>query len=73
LHKEGFLKVDTEEQRKNLMAIIDAFPVNANAAQAMQIVQEIYKIRLSIEKAGIDNECCNTSTAGCNCNEGPTV
>jgi hypothetical protein len=48
------MKLDNEEQRRNLMAIIDAFPIQANFANAMQVVQGLFQMKQIIEQAGLE-------------------
>lgn len=58
------MKVDNEEQRKQLLGIIDSFPVNTNMLQAMQIVQVVFQIRQCVERAGLDDGPNDSATPG---------
>lgn len=52
--KEVFMKLDNEQQRQQLMQIINALPINGNLGQVTQTINTLIVLMQTIEGAEID-------------------
>lgn len=49
------MKLDNEQQRQQLIQIINALPINGNLGQVTQIAQALIELAKTIEQAGLDS------------------